>query len=48
MKEEYLLSGVGGGQVFFHLLLHGLTDVVVSRILKVGLHLVVNHRFKKM
>lgn len=46
MNGMYLLGGVGGGQVFFHLLLHGLTDVVVSGILKVGLHLIVNKRLK--
>lgn len=38
--EKYLFGGVGGGQVFLHLLLHRLTDVVVCRILKVGLYLV--------
>lgn len=39
LREEYLFGGIGGGQVFLHLLLHGLTDVVVGRILKVGLNL---------
>lgn len=41
-RKVYLLGGVGGGQIFFHLLLHGLTDVVVGGIFKVSLHLLVH------
>lgn len=37
--DKYLFGGVGGGQVLFHLLLLRLADVVVCRILKVGLYL---------
>lgn len=39
VKAMYLFGGIGGGEVFFHLLLHRLADVVVCRILKVGLNL---------
>lgn len=44
--EQYLFGGVGGGQVFLDLLLHGLTDVVISRILKVRLNLMVKDEKK--
>lgn len=37
--EWYLFGGMSGGQVFFHLLFHGLSDVVVCRILEVCLYL---------
>lgn len=37
--DRYLFGGTGGGQVFFYLLPPRLTDVVVCRILKVGLYL---------
>lgn len=37
--EWYLFGSVGGRQVFFHLLLHRLADVVVCRILQVRLYL---------
>lgn len=37
--QWYLLGGVGGRQVLFHLLLHRLADVVVCRILQVCLYL---------
>ena len=37
--ETYLFGGIGGGEVFFHLLPPRLTDVVIRRVLQMGLNL---------